>query len=66
MSVEVKRARRKKNNSAEVDPVSNPRKNDDLIAIIINDKYVLIEPMEHHLKACSSKGTRPLTKLFNG
>ncbi len=63
LSVEIKTIRRFKNGSAKTDAVSKPRLNDDLIAIVFNTEYVLIEPMEHHLKSCGPKGTRAFTKL---
>jgi hypothetical protein len=64
-SVEIKKSRKLKNGMVQIDPVSLPRKNDDLIAIIINQNYVLIEPMADHLKCCSTKGTRQMTLLCN-
>jgi hypothetical protein len=63
LSVEIKKARKDKCGTVKVDPVLNKRRNDDLIAIIINDKYVLIEPMSDHLKCCSRTGVRMLTLL---
>jgi hypothetical protein len=64
MSVEIKKLRRNTNRSYQVDPVLPLRLNDDLIAIILNDSYVLVEPMKDHLKACSPKGTRQFTILY--
>jgi len=48
LSVEIKRVRINKSSHGQlqVEPVSKPRLSDDLIAIIFNDNYVLIEPME--------------------
>lgn len=66
LSVEIKKARKQKNGCFQVDPVSKPRLNDDLIAIIINEDYVLIESMEDHKKCCSQKGTRQMTILCGG
>lgn len=66
LSVEVKLIREHSAGSMRCDPVSKARTNDDLIAIIVNPAYVLIEPMKDHLKACSPKGTRQLTLIFNG
>lgn len=64
LSVEIKKARGQKNGCFQVDPISGPRKLDDLICIECNSEYVLIEPMADHLKCCSPKGTRNLTLLF--
>lgn len=66
LSVEIKKARIMRHGIAQVDPVSKNRRGDDLIAIIINKKYVLIEPMSDHLKACSPGGTRQFTILKCG
>ena len=63
LSVEIKIARRQKNNCYQVDPVQPKRKSDDLIAIILNSEYVLIESMQDHIKCCSTKGTRQFTLL---
>jgi hypothetical protein len=64
MSVEIKRARKdRKTKAFKVDPVQRLRTKDDLIAIIINKDYVLIESMEDHLKCCSKTGVRALTTL---
>lgn len=63
LSVEIKRVRKHQKGQLRVDPVSKPRRNDDLIAIVINPEYVLIEPMKDHLMACSNMGTRQLTVL---
>lgn len=62
LSVEIKKARFKKNGIVEVEPVLETRKKDDLIAIVIKD-YVLIESMKDHLNNCSKKGTRNFTIL---
>ena len=62
ISVEIKVASVRKNGAVAVAPISNSRKSDDLIAIVLN-QYVLIEPMKDHLKCCSCKGTRGLTSL---
>lgn len=63
-SVELKVARRQ-GNRIRVDRVERERQHDDFIAIILNNEYVLIEPMADHLKLCSQKGTRSLT-IFSG
>lgn len=62
-SVEVKSVKRLKNGTYQVDPVSKERQSDDLIAILFNTEYVLIEPMKDHLKCCSKKGTRQFTVM---
>jgi len=62
--VEIKNAKKMINGALQVFPVEKNRKNDDLIAIVIND-YVLIEPMKDHLKLCSNKGYRPISGLRN-
>ena len=64
LSVEVKLCKKKVNGALQVDPVNGHRRKDDLIAIIVNSEYVLIEPMKDHLKLCSPKGTRNLTLMF--
>jgi len=51
----------KKTKSISVEPISTPRLNDDLVAIIINSNYVLIESMKDHLLCCSESGYRPMT-----
>jgi len=61
LSVEIKRARRMKNKTLQVECIHKSRASDDLIAIIFNTEYVLIEPMKDHLKSCSPKGTRQFT-----
>lgn len=66
LSVEVKLLRKQKSGMVQCDPVSKGRASDDLIAIIMNTEYVLIEPMRDHLKACSPKGTRQFTLLCKG
>ncbi len=66
LSVEVKKVRRLKNKTVQVPSVERSRRNDDLIAIICNSEYILIEPMKDHLKCCSTKGTRQLTLLLGG
>lgn len=64
MSVEIKSARRGKNGCWVVNPVSEPRRKDDLIAIRCGGKYFLVESMEDHLKCCSRSGQRQMTKLL--
>jgi len=62
LSVEVKKLKiNNKTNALSVEAIHGERRNDDLIAIIINKNYVLIEPMSQHLKSCSIKGFRPMT-----
>lgn len=58
-SLEIKSTRRTKRGSLQVPPVEPKRRLDNFIAIKIND-YFLIEPMEHHLKSCSTKGYRTM------
>ncbi len=66
LSVEIKKVRKYIDGSSQVDAVSKPRRKDDIIAIIFNKKYVLIEPMKDHLRNCSKiKGTRQFTILTN-
>lgn len=57
VSIEVKLLL-KRSGCWSCDAVSGPRRNDDLVAIIFNESYVLIEPMSQHLKCCAPKGTR--------
>lgn len=64
LSLEIKNARKTGRGDYQTDPVQFARKNDDLIAIFCGRKYVLIEPMQDHLLACSPKGSRQLTKLL--
>lgn len=64
LTVELKKVRASGNGSFVVDPVLKSREKDDLIAIVLNEKMVLIEPMQDHLKCCSPKGTRALTILY--
>lgn len=61
LSVEIKRARKQTRGMVQVEPVLKNRQGDDLVAIIMNSEYVLIEPMKDHLKCCSPKGTRQFT-----
>lgn len=61
LSVEIKCTRVQPGGQLQCEAVSDPRRKDDLIAIIINSNYVLIEPMVDHLKCCSKKGTRQFT-----
>lgn len=59
LSVEIKKADKGKNvNVLRVRGVSEPRKNDDLIAIVLPCGYVLLEPMQDHLKLCNKQGDR--------
>ena len=55
-TVEIKCTRYTKRKSLQVSPVECRRKNDDLIAIVLPSRYILVEPMEQHLKNCSTKG----------
>jgi hypothetical protein len=61
--IEMKKTRRLKSGSLQVNPVEPNRRGDDLIAIDVNGRYVLVEPMADHLKCCSTKGYRTLTEL---
>jgi hypothetical protein len=62
MSVEIKQTRNNGKRTIIVDKVDKKRKNDDVVAIIIND-YVLIEPMADHLQRCAPSGVRYLSNL---
>lgn len=63
-SVEIKNIKINKVTKAiSIPKVSTPRRNDDFIAIVLND-YVLIEPMKDHLKLCSKDGSRAITGLI--
>lgn len=64
LSVEIKKARRHSKGMFTVDPVQKNRQTDDLIAIIMNSQYVLVESMSDHLKCCSPKGTRQFTLII--
>lgn len=64
LAVEIKKARRLKLKQVQVDPISKQRQQDDLIAVICNSEYVLIEPMSDYLKCCSKRGTRNLTLML--
>ena len=58
LSVEIKNAIKasKTRNVLRVRAVS--RVNDDLIAIVLPNDYVLVEPMRDHLKCCGKNGER--------
>ena len=62
LSVEIKTANnpRKELNVLRVRKVEKNRLNDDLIAIVLPNGYVLIEPMRDHLKSCNKHGDRYL------
>lgn len=64
-SVEIKSTRLTKRGSLQVNPVEKNRRSDDFIAIKIGD-YVLVEPMEHHLKNCTPAGHRTMTNMRIG
>ena len=66
LSVEVKKVRRLQNGCYQVDPVSKPRQMDDLIAIVINKNYLIIEEMNHHIRSCGPRGVRTFTTLCKG
>ncbi len=62
LSVEIKMIKKNpKTGALYVEPIGKKRIKDDLIAIIINSEYVLIEPMSHHLLCCGPKGFRAMT-----
>lgn len=64
LSVEIKTLKKNKKTLAiSVEPIGKDRQGDDLIAIIINEEFVLIEPMSHHLKCCGPKGHRSMSML---
>lgn len=64
LSVEVKSAIKKQKNLFQTEPVSKQRLSDDLIAIICNPQYVIIEPLKDHLKCCGPSGYRQLTLVL--
>ena len=66
LSVEIKTVKKKANKAYQVDPVSKPRMGDDIVAIVLNTEYVLIQPLREHLALCSKGGTRNLTILCKG
>lgn len=60
-SVEIKMASIIKNrNVLRIRKVEKNRKQDDLIAIVFPNKYVLLEPMKDHLRNCNKTGDRYL------
>lgn len=60
LSVEIKTAKNVSKNKSlfRIRSVEKGRINDDLIAIVFPNGYVLIEPMKHHLKNCNKTGDR--------
>ena len=59
LSVEIKKASSANGRAVlRILPVEKNRQNDDLIAIVLPNKYVLIEPMKDHLKCCNNQGYR--------
>ncbi len=59
LSIEVKRAVQPKGkNGFRVRRVEKKRCNDDLIAIVFPSQYVLLEPMQDHLRCCNKQGDR--------
>lgn len=61
-SIEVKRAG-EHNDSIRVPKVSHNRKNDDILAVVLDMKYVFFFEMKEHLSLCAKDGTRCITKL---
>lgn len=62
LSVEVKRATTfQKRRAVRVRKVEHNRVNDDLVAIVFPNGYVLLEPMKDHLKSCGKSGERWFT-----
>lgn len=61
--IEVKKARSVKRSMA-VHPVEPARRGDDLIAIEFPSGYVLIEPMQNHLKNCAPSGSRSFYGVY--
>jgi len=61
--LEIKRARKAKR-SMQVRPVEELRKHDDLIAIEFPSGYVLIEPMQDHLRNCAPSGSRNFFGIY--
>lgn len=61
--VEVKKAR-SVSRSMAVHPVEEDRCHDDLIAIQFPSGYVLIEPMQDHLKNCAPSGSRSFFGVY--
>jgi hypothetical protein len=62
VSVEVKTTRLLREGVWQVPPCDTAGKTCNLIAIVF-PKYVLVEPMEDHLRACSPQGYRGLSRL---
>ena len=59
LSVEIKKASSANGRAVlRILPVEKNRQNDDLIAIVLPNKYVLIEPMKDDLKCCNNQGYR--------
>lgn len=59
LSVEIKKAMPVKGrNVLRVRRVEEKRKGDDLVAIVLPNGYVLLEPMKDHLKLCNKTGDR--------
>ncbi len=63
-TVEVKKAKITKRNSLQVPPIEPRRRNDDLVAIVLPNYKVLLQPMSEHLSLCTAKGYRTLSGLF--
>jgi len=51
------------NGSWQSPAVCKNRKNDDLVAIVLPNKYVYIDSMEHHLASCGKFGHRTVTSI---
>lgn len=65
ITCEVKTAtqRKQQGNFWYVSPVSEKRKSDDLIAIVVPNKTVVVHPMKYHLSCCSVSGQRTVTEI---
>lgn len=59
---EVKKASVKKSKSVQCPPVEINRMHDDYIIIEFPSGYILIEPMQDHIRNCAASGCRS----FNG
>lgn len=63
LRVEVKKARKVRNSMA-VHPVEKERRSDDLVSIEFPSGYVLVEPMQDHLKSCAPSGSRSFWGVY--
>lgn len=64
LTCEVKYAGKQKDrNSWRVAPVFPNRRSDNLIAIVLPDDSVIVQPMSYHLACCSNCGSRSVTSI---